>query len=263
MQLVDIGVNLTNKSLRSQLDDIIHHAQNAGVIHQIITGTSLQSSLQAVEITATKPDYFSSTAGCHPHDAKDFQDSDEQKLLELSKLSTVVAIGECGLDFNRNYSPQDIQQKVFIRQIEIACEVQLPLFMHQRDAHQRFIEILSDYNGQYKSGVIHCYTGDKKQLKDCLDLGLHIGITGWICDERRSTELQEAIKYLPLDRIMIETDAPYLMPRNITPKAKSRTNVPANLPWIVKQVAELLQLSPEIVAQETTSNAREFFALAI
>ena len=262
MELIDIGVNLTNQRLYNQLGDIIQHAKSAGVIHQIITGTSVEDSQRALQISHSDPDYFSSTAGCHPHDSKDFKSSDEALLMRLAKESSVVAIGECGLDFNRNYSPQDVQQEVFKCQIEIACKVKLPLFMHQRDAHKRFIEILSDYKGLYKTGVIHCFTGDKKQLKDCLDQGLYIGITGWLCDERRGKELQEAIKYLPIDRMMIETDSPYLLPRNIIPKPKSRTNVPANLPWIVTQLAQLLAIDEEIIARETTNNARNFFALS-
>jgi len=262
MSLIDIGVNLTNPSLLKNIDDVILQAKSAGVIHQIITGTSIKNSQQALQIADSNPSYFSSTVGCHPHDAKDFQSSDEELLIQLAKQKSVVAIGECGLDFNRNYSPRKSQEKVFECQIEIACKTNLPLFMHQRDAHQRFIEMLSENKGQYKSGVIHCFTGDKSQLKDCLDLGLSIGITGWICDERRGSDLQDAIKYLPIDRMMVETDAPYLMPRNIKPKPKSRTNVPANLPWIINKIANILGLDPEFIAQQTTDNTRKFFALS-
>ncbi len=262
MTLIDIGVNLTNSSLYKQLDDVILQAKSAGIIHQIITGTSIKNSQLAAEIAKSDSSYFSSTAGCHPHDAKDFQTSDEYLLSQLAKQKNVVAIGECGLDFNRNYSPRECQEKVFELQIKVACETNLPLFMHQRDAHKQFIEILSQYRGQYKSGVIHCFTGDKAQLKDCLDLGLSIGITGWVCDERRGSELQSALKYLPIDRMMLETDAPYLMPRTIKPKPKSRTNVPANLHWVAKKIADILELDPEYVAKQTTKNARDFFALS-
>lgn len=261
MKLIDIGVNLTNQRLYNKLGDIIHNAKSAGIIHQIITGTSLKSSQLALQITKSYPGYFSSTAGCHPHDAKDFKIADETLLQHLAEEDGVVAIGECGLDFNRNYSPEDIQEKVFARQIEIACKVKLPLFMHQRDAHRRFVEILSQYQGQYTAGVIHCFTGDKQQLRDCLDLGLFIGITGWICDERRGKELQDAVKYLPLDRIMVETDAPYLLPRNIKPKPKSNTNEPANLPWVLLQLAECLELNAETIAAQITNNTKQFFAL--
>jgi len=261
MSLIDIGVNLTNQRLYNQLAEIIKQAKSVGVIHQIITGTSIKTSQQALQIAQTDANYFSSTAGCHPHDAKDFQPSDIQTLLELSKEPRVVAVGECGLDFNRNYSPQDSQQKVFEYQIEIAGKVDLPLFMHQRDAHQRFIEILTSHKDQYKSGVIHCFTGDKEQLRDCLDLGLYIGITGWICDERRGMELQDAIKYLPIERMMIETDAPYLLPRNMRPKQKSSTNVPANLPWIIKVISNTLNIETDVIETQTTQNARNFFGL--
>ncbi|MFT5453065.1 MAG: TatD DNase family protein [Enterobacterales bacterium] len=261
MQLIDIGVNLTHPSLYNQLDEITLKAKNAGVIHQIITGTCLSSSQQASEIAQSNPSYFSSTAGCHPHDAKDFTKADEIILKELSNNPSVVAIGECGLDFNRNYSPQDIQKTVFELQIQLACSTKLPLFMHQRDAHQTFIEILSQYSCQYTKGVIHCFTGNRQQMKECLDIGLYIGITGWLCDERRGAELQEALKYLPLDRLMIETDSPFLLPRNIKPKPKSRTNTPDNLTWVVKQIASLLDMKEETVATIATDNTKEFFAL--
>ncbi len=261
-ELIDIGVNLTNHRLLSQLEDIIQKAQNAGIIHQIITGTSIESSQQALQLTQSLPGYFSSTAGCHPHDAKDFLPEDVKKLHQLATDPSVVAIGECGLDFNRNYSPPDIQRQVFECQIEIAANVSLPLFMHQRDAHQLFIEILSSNNNNFSTGVIHCFTEGKALLKDYLDLGLYIGITGWLCDERRALDLQEAAKYIPLDRIMVETDSPYLFPRTITPKPKSRTNVPANLPWVVKQLATLLDMKADMIAETTTRNAKAFFNLS-
>ena len=263
MQLIDVGVNLTNHRLFDRLASVIDDAQNNHVIHQIITGTSIESSEHAIEISKTKPGYFSSTAGCHPHDAKDFIDNHRLRLIELSKQDSVVAIGECGLDFNRNFSPQDIQIKVFEQQIEISSEVNLPLFMHQRDAHDSFIELLTAYKDKYSSGVVHCFTGDKKQLKDCLDLGLYIGITGWICDHRRNADLKDALQYLPLDRLMVETDSPYLLPRNIKPKPKSNTNFPAHLPWIVEQIAEILNVPPENIAQQTIKNTSDFFSLTI
>lgn len=261
-ELIDIGVNLTNHRLLHQLNDLIAKAKNAGVIHQIITGTSIESSEQALQLTQSIPGYFSSTAGCHPHDAKDFLPEDIKILHQLASEPSVVAIGECGLDFNRNYSPQDIQKTVFESQIEIAGAVSLPLFMHQRDAHREFIDILSRNKNHFSSGVIHCFTEGKAMLRDYLDLGLYIGITGWLCDERRAIELQEAVKYIPLDRIMVETDSPYLLPRTISPKPKSRTNVPENLPWVVKQLAELLDMEAEMIAEITTQNAKSFFNLS-
>lgn len=263
MQLVDIGVNLTNKSLLSQINQVISDAKTAGIIHQIITGTSTEESILALEIAKTDINYFSTTAGCHPHDAKDFTNNDIAVLKKLATHSSVVAIGECGLDFNRNFSPPKSQEEVFIKQIELACELQKPLFMHQRDAHMRFIDLISDYKKQLPSGVVHCFTGDKNEMQDYLDLGFYIGITGWICDLRRNQELVDAVKYLPPDRLLIETDAPYLLPRNIAPKPTSRTNTPSNLTWIVDTLAEILSKSASLIAEETTNNARNLFHLTI
>ncbi len=261
MDLIDIGVNLTNSQLCHQLEELVHEAQHAGVVHQIITGTSIAVSQQALLLCQTLPEYFSSTAGCHPHDAKYFKTDDIAVLSELAKEPSVVAIGECGLDFNRNYSPQDIQLQVFESQIEIAGKISLPLFMHQRDAHKQFIEMLRANKNLFSSGVIHCYTEGKDYLRDYLDLGLYIGITGWLCDAKRGNDLRESVKYIPHDRMMVETDSPYLLPGNINPKPKTRTNVPAYLPWVVKQLAQLLDIKPDMIAKITTTNARNFFKL--
>lgn len=261
MQLIDIGVNLTNPRLYHEREILKTAAIEVGVCHQIITGTCLESSRQAAGICTEDMSYYSATAGCHPHDAKDFSAQHLTELKNLLSLPQVVAVGECGLDFNRNYSPQDVQQVVFRQQVELAIEHQMPLFLHQRDAHDTFIEILKPFADELSGGVVHCFTGTRAEMDEYIKLGFHVGITGWLCDERRGDDLREAVKHAPLDKILLETDAPYLLPRTIKPKPKSRTNVAANLPWVVKELAALLDIAPVTIAEETTQNARRLFKL--
>ena len=261
MRLIDIGVNLTNPRLYSNREQLKSDAINIGIVHQIITGTCLESSRQASNICQEDPTYYSSTAGCHPHDAKDFRPEHLQELRELLMQRETVAVGECGLDFNRNYSPQETQIDIFKLQIELAIETQMPLFMHQRDAHDTFIATLKPYQEDLVGGVVHCFTGTKTEMMDYLDMGLYVGITGWLCDERRGDDLRAAVRHAPLDRILLETDAPYLLPRTIRPKPKSRTNVPANLPWVVSELAGLVNTTPENIASQTSVNCQRLFKL--
>jgi TatD DNase family protein len=177
----------------------------------------------------------------------------------MAKHPRVVAIGECGLDFNRNYSPHPDQEKWFIAQIELALEVGKPLFLHSRDAHPRFSEILKKYKPQ--RAVAHCFTGEKEELHSYLDLGLYIGITGWICDERRGAHLLELVREIPRDKLLLETDAPYLTPRDLHPQPKARRNEPAFLPHIARAVAKAAGRSFEQISLETTNNARALFGL--
>ena len=259
MQLIDIGVNLTNQRLLHDIDELLDNARSAGVMRQIITGTCPESSALAYQLTLKHPNELYATAGCHPHDAKDFQEEDLKELTKLLTAETVVAIGECGLDFNRNYSPQDIQLKVFHEQLSLAKQIHKPLFLHQRDAHQELLSALDQH--EYTRAVVHCFTGTKEEAKDYLDRDLYIGITGWITEKKRGESLREAVKYIPKERLMIETDSPYLLPHNISPKPKSRTNVPAYLPFVLEMLADCLGEEPQALAEQLTSNTLEFFDL--
>ncbi len=260
MALIDIGVNLTNARLYHDREILKNEAIAAGVTHQIITGTCYESSLKAISICEEDPNYYSATAGCHPHDAKDFTDEHSKGLEKLLQQKCIVAVGECGLDFNRNFSPPDVQHDVFEQQIELGIQTNKPLFLHQRDAHDAFLEHLAPHNNRIK-GVCHCFTEGKNEMKDYLDLGLYIGITGWLCDERRGHSLQEALKYLPLDRLLFETDAPYLLPRTIRPRPKSNKNVSANLPWVLQTAADITGKSTTELATISTNNCHDLFQL--
>ena len=258
--LVDIGANLTNKSFSHDLEDVIARARAAGVRRMVVTGTSVEGSHAAAALAAGDPDLFA-TAGVHPHDAKMCDEATLPALRSLLAAPDVVAVGECGLDYNRNYSPPDAQREWFERQVELAVELGKPLFLHERDAADDFVAILSRHRDRVPRAVIHCFTGDAATLDRYLALDLHVGITGWICDERRGGHLHELVGRIPADRLMIETDAPYLLPRTLRPKPEGRRNEPAWLTEVLRTVAECRGETIEAVAAATTRTAEAFFGL--
>ena len=261
MELIDVGVNLTNKSLLKDLDGVIARARDAGVRQMVVTGTSIEESRQAVELCNQYPDHLVSTCGVHPHHASDWNQDSFDELKSMAQRDCVRAIGETGLDFNRNYSPHPAQEIAFQRQMELAVELKMPLFCHQRDAHKRFVEMLREYRDDIGRLVVHCFTDTREALIECLDLDCYIGITGWICDERRGLDLQKLVRLIPGDRLLLETDAPYLLPRSLDPKPTTRINEPAYLPHILESVAFHLEQSPEQLARQTLHNSRTFFEL--
>lgn len=258
--MIDIGVNFTSSAFSSDRDQVVEHARQQGVTDLILTGSSVSDSREALALTQLYPNCYA-TAGVHPHHASEFDETTLGQLRELIASPQVKAVGETGLDFNRNYSPQAAQISAFEQQLELACELQLPVFLHQRDAHSTFYPIIKNYRDKLCDAVAHCFTGPGEELRDYLDLDMHIGITGWICDERRGTHLQALVKEIPLDRLMLETDAPYLLPRNISPKPKSRRNEPALLTYVVSKVAECLEMPQQEVAERTAQTAKRFFRL--
>jgi len=261
IELVDIGVNLTNKSLLADLDGVIERARDAGVRQMVVTGTSIDESQQAIDLCNRYPDRLVSTCGVHPHHASDWEQRSPDLLKSMAQHDCVRAIGETGLDFNRNYSPHPAQEMAFEQQMALAVDLQMPLFCHQRDAHKRFVEMLREFRDDISRLVVHCFTDTREALVDYLDLDCYIGITGWICDERRGLELQKLVKMIPDDRLLLETDAPYLLPRNLDPKPSSRTNEPAYLPHILRNVAHHQGKSPERLARQTLHNSQVFFGL--
>jgi TatD DNase family protein len=261
LDFVDIGSNLTHASFAEDRDAVIARALHAGVRRQIVTGSDLISSRQALQLADQHPARLWSTAGVHPHHAQSFAPAQRGELLDLLRSESVVAVGECGLDYFRNLSPPPAQRAAFIAQLEIAAEVRKPVFLHQRDAHDDFSAILEDFHGRLHGGVAHCFTGGKRELERYLGLGLYIGVTGWACDERRGAELQSAVPSIPEDRLLVETDAPYLLPRSIVPQPKARRNEPAFLPHIAAAVARLRNTTLDGVAAATTRNAELLFSL--
>jgi TatD DNase family protein len=261
MQLIDIGANLTHPAYHGDLPEVLARSQAAGVGQMVITGTSVLESTKASGLAKEHPGTLFATAGIHPHHARDCDESTIAALRALAQQPRVVAIGECGLDFNRNYSPHPDQEKWFVAQLELAIELQKPLFLHSRDAFPAFSDLIRAHKDKLPKGVAHCFTGTREELHSYLDLGLHIGITGWICDERRGAHLLALVRDIPADRLMLETDSPYLTPRDLQPQPKARRNEPAHLAHILCAVARALGKPDERLAEETTRNARRFFGL--
>jgi TatD DNase family protein len=258
LALVDIGVNLAHDSFDADRDAVMQRAAEAGVAQMIVTGSSVESIHKAIALSAANRNLFA-TAGVHPHHAADVTTDTLPALEELARDSHVVAVGECGLDYFRDFSPRDLQRRAFGWQLGIAAATGKPVFLHQRDAHDDFIAILREH--RVTRGVAHCFTAGEKERDAYLELGLHIGITGWINDERRGLHLREVVRGIPADRLMIETDAPYLLPRDIRPAPKTRRNEPAYLPYVVRAIAAARGESAESIAAVTTANARRLFAL--
>ena len=261
MELIDIGCNLTHDSFDRDREAVIEAAYEAGVVQMIITGASAEGSVEAVKLAKAWPQQLFATAGVHPHHASDYDDETDALIRGFAAGHDIVAVGETGLDYFRDFSPRDAQRISFERQIQIAIDAGLPLFLHMRDAHDDFFAILGDHRDQLNEVVVHCFTGNQSELHEYLDLDCHIGITGWICDERRGTHMKEFLGDIPIDRLMIETDAPYLKPRNLRPKVKSNRNEPRLLPWILGTLAACRGEHPVVLAEATTRNAREFFRL--
>lgn len=261
MHLIDIGLNFTNAQFRNDVDQVWQTAQDVGVTQAIVTGTDVEESKAAYLQACAHAGLFS-TAGVHPHDAKDVSENYINDLAALLSKDEVVAVGECGLDFNRNYSPPEQQERVFLEQLQLAKQTGLPLFLHERDAAERFLPCINEVFGDSEvQGVVHCFTGSSESLHAYLERGFYIGVTGWVCDERRGVLLQEQVKDIPEDRLLIETDSPFLLPRDLKPKPKSRRNEPKYLPHILARIAELRGQNPERLAESTRVNTMKLFAL--
>jgi TatD DNase family protein len=261
MQLLDIGANLTHESFHHDLDAVLQRAYSHGVGRMIVTGASRDGSTHALALAQAHPGTLFATAGVHPHHAIDYDDATDALLRELVQDPVVRAVGEAGLDYNRNYSPHAVQLQVFERQLQIAVDLQKPLFLHQRDAHADFIALLRHYRDRLPAAVVHCFTDTGEALRDYLALDCHIGITGWICDERRGTHLRELVREIPANRLMIETDAPYLLPRTVRPQPAHRRNEPMYLRHICEEIARDRGEPIEVTAANSVATAEAFFGL--
>jgi TatD DNase family protein len=261
MQLFDIGANLGHDSFDHDLDSVLQRARDAGVVQLIVTGASRDGSPRALQLAQQHPGFLHATAGVHPHHASDYTDECDAEMRALHVHPEVVAVGECGLDYFRDLSPRPAQRRAFERQLQIAVDTGKPLFLHQRDAHDDFMAVLRNFDGRLGPLVVHCFTGSRPELFAYLDRDWHVGITGWLCDERRGQHLRELVPHIPADRLMIETDAPYLLPRTVKPQPSHRRNEPMYLAHIVEELARDRGEDVAVTAAQTTANARAFFRL--
>lgn len=259
MELIDIGANLAHDSFDADRDAVMARAAAAGVTRMLVTGSSEAVTRRAIELSRAHAGVLYATCGVHPHHAADLTEATLPALRALAREAEVRAVGECGLDYFRDFSPRELQRRAFGWQLELARATGKPVFLHQREAHEDFLALLKEHGIAH--GVAHCFTAGEKERDAYLELGLHIGITGWINDERRGLHLREVVRGIPADRLMLETDAPYLLPRDIRPAPKSRRNEPHYLPWVLNAVARARGETPQAVAAATTANARRLFGL--
>lgn len=259
--MIDICFNFTHRAFREDEREVLRRAVDGGVVAMIVPGSGVADSAEALALAKRYPELLYAGAGVHPHHAREWDDDAGDELRRLAADDKVVAIGETGLDYCRDFSPRDLQRAVFERQILLAAETRLPLFMHQRDAHDDFLAVLAPLRNRVGNAVVHCFTGDRAMLADYLDLGLFIGVTGWICDERRGHALRDAVAHIPDDRLMIETDAPYLAPRTLRPAPRGRRNEPAFLAHIAREIAACRNTSFASLCQTVTANTRRFYGI--
>ena len=258
---IDIAVNLIGSALEKNSDDIIQRAVAQGVSPLIVIGSNLAESELAIACSVEYPQHLYCTAGTHPHHASEWDQASTDKLRLLAASPKVVAIGECGLDYNRDFSPRPKQRDEFEAQLDLAIELQLPVLMHERDAHDDFLSIVKERRSELCGALLHCFTGNRESMEAYLELDLHLGITGWVCDERRGAELAELVCDIPDNRILIETDSPYLLPRSMRPKPKSSKNEPQYLPYIAQYIATLRDQDPADFAEKAYRNSVDFFRL--
>ncbi|MFH6946387.1 TatD family hydrolase [Flavobacterium sp. FlaQc-50] len=262
---IDIGINLTNKQFQNDIDDIVQDAIDADVTKMILTGTSIRNSEESSKIAKQYSGVLYSTAGIHPHDAKSFDHQSISKLKNLLQQKHVVSVGECGLDFDRDFSPRNVQEDCYKAHLELAVEIQKPLFLHESAAFTRFMSITSEYLPKLPKAVVHCFTGTLQEARTYLDNGFYLGFTGAISDSKRFEHLKEVIQYVPLDKIMIETDAPFMLPKNVPnsllKKYHERRCEPAFLPYVAGTIAQFKGIPLDKIAEETTKNAKSFFGI--
>lgn len=251
MKLFDSHCHLDDKIYDKDLKDVLNRAVNTGVSEMMIVGVDKKSSQKAVTLAESKPGLYASV-GFHPHDAKECSKDALEFLIKLSESQKVKAWGEIGLDFNRMYSPKEDQERWFIRQLEISDQLSLPVIFHERESDGNLLEILKNHFNPGRTGVIHCFSGNKSELNQYLALGLYIGITGIITIKSRGAELRSLAPLIPSDRILIETDAPYLTPA--PEKNKTRRNEPAFVKSVLLKLAEVRGEEPDELARVVYEN---------
>jgi TatD DNase family protein len=266
MDLIDIGANLSHDSFDHDRDAVLQRARDAGVAQLVVTGASREHSPKALALAQAHPGVLFATAGVHPHHAIEYTEECDAEMRALHAHPQVVAVGETGLDYFRDFSPRPAQRKAFERQLQMAADLVVagtpkPLFLHQRDAHDDFMAMMKNFDGRLGAAVVHCFTGTRRELFDYLDQDWHVGITGWLCDERRGQHLRELVPHIPASRLLVETDAPYLLPRTVTPQPSHRRNEPMYLAHIVDELARDRGEEPAGTAVHTSANARAFFRL--
>ena len=252
--IFDTHVHLNLDDFREDQKEVMARAHHAGVGLFLNVGIDFERSKAAVEF-AEKHEGVYATVGLHPHDAQKFTEEGFEELKALVKHHKVKAIGEIGLDYFRNLSPREIQQKVFLRFVELACEMNLPVVIHSREAYSDIYAILKKVSAKHH-GLMHCFAGNQKDLEEALDLGLYISFAGPVT-YKKNHELRELVRQVPDNRLLVETDAPYLPPEPF----RGKRNEPAWIVETLKKMAEVRNINFDQICEETTNNAKHLFRI--
>ena len=259
MKIFDSHCHLDDKSFKNDFDQVLQRAHDSGVMRMMTIGINKRTSEQAVSLAQTHNGVFASV-GVHPHDVKNCSESILTELIALATdRQNVLAWGEIGLDFNRMYSPRRDQEKWFVRQLVTASDLELPLIFHERDSHGRFLDILKNHKSKGFHGVVHCFSGNQYELDQYLALGLHIGITGILTIKNRGSQLRKLVTGIPSDRLLVETDAPYLVPAFY--RKQARRNEPAFVKSVLLKLAEVRKEEPEELAELVWENTCKLYRL--
>jgi TatD DNase family protein len=253
--LIDTHAHLDFPEFSEDLKGVLERANEAGVKKVVTIGISLTSSRKAVELANTHPEIHA-TVGIHPHGASSLTDQQLETLENLARSKRVLAIGEVGLDYYRDRQPRDIQQECLRQQLGLACKIELPVVFHIREAHGDFFTVIKDYVPALKGVVLHCFSGDWTVAKRCLDMGFYLSIPGTVTFPKAEIQ-QKVVRLAPLDRLLLETDAPYLAPVPF----RGKVNEPAFVLYTAQKVANLRRCSLEEVAHQTTTNAHNIFGI--
>jgi len=260
IQIFDSHCHLDDRSYDRDRRQVLEGARRAGVTKVMTVGVDLQSSRKAVRL-AEQFDGCFAAIGVHPHDAKECSEDVLSQLEGLAQHPGVHAWGEIGLDFNRMYSPQPVQEQWFIRQLLLARKVDLPMIFHERDSEGRLVKLLAEHGGPALQGVVHCFSGSPADLEAVLRLGLHVGITGIVTLKERGAGLREMVRRIPAGRILVETDGPYLTPS--PEKNRTRRNEPAFVRSVLFKLAEVRGDDPEVLAQTVWENTHRLFRIPL
>lgn len=258
MMLFDSHCHLDDRSFQKDLPGVLQRATDARVRRMLIAGIDRRSSERAADLANRHAALFASV-GVHPHDAQSCSETTLKTLRKLAADPKVVAWGETGLDFNRMYAPRPDQERWLIRQLEIADDLALPLIFHERDSRGRLLEILGDHPARRRRAVVHCFSGTARELEHYLKMGFYIGITGIVTMGQRGASLRGMIPSIPAERLLIETDAPYLTPA--PQRNKVRRNEPAFVAEVLARVAEVRETEPVALAEQIWNNTCTLFAI--
>ncbi|KAK3926089.1 3'-5' ssDNA/RNA exonuclease TatD [Frankliniella fusca] len=282
--LVDVGAGLTNKKFAKDLDSVIQRAKDAGLTKILVTGSSLRTSKEALRLTRIYPGTIYSSTGVHPHDAKSWEPNYLEDLREIAMNPECVAIGECGLDYSKDFSSPEVQRDVFEKQVQIACDLKKPLILREREAHADFLSVIDKYRANLPVCVLRGFSGTQKEAECYLDRGCYFTLSGSLCKDKSDDGMRRLLEQdiLTMDRILVETDSPFMFPNirasKLPPAVKEsltersllflnryctfQRNEPCSLPAIVEMISVLIKKKPEEVAFATAFSALKVFGLS-